>query len=115
MGFLNSPSWAQAAMDELFSHLTNVEVHIDDIGMFSTDFEEHIETVQEVLQILEQHNFSIKAAKCHWCESKAPWLGHIITSSGILPNPDKIKPILQLQFPKTITELQSFIGMVNFC
>ena len=114
MGFLNSPSWAQAAMDELFSHLPDVEVHVDDTGMFLTNFEDHIETVDAVLQLPEQHDFSIKASKCHWCKSEAPWSGHIITSSGVLPNPDKIKPILRLQFPKTITKLRSFTGMVDF-
>ena len=103
MGSLNSPSWAQAAMDELFLHVPNVEVCIDDIGTFSTNFEDHIKTVDAVLQSLEQHNFSIEATKCNWCKSEAPWLGHVITSSGILPNPNKIKPILHLEFPKTST------------
>ena len=114
MGFLNSPSWAQAAMDELFAHLTDVEVYIDDVGIFSNDQKTHLKTVGTVLTILQEHNFTVKASKCHWCQTKAPWLGHIITPTGILPNPEKIEPILQLQFPKTITELRSFIGMVNF-
>ena len=92
-------------MDELFSHPPNVEVHIDDIGAFSNNFEDHVKTVDAVLQLLEQHNFSIKATKCHWCKPEAPWSGHVITSSGILPDPDKIKPISHLEFPKTITEL----------
>ena len=114
MGFLNSPSWAPAAMDELFSDVTDVKVSIDNIGAFSDDCEVHVATVCKALQQLEQHNFSIKASKCHWCKSEAPWLAHIVTSTGVLPNPDKIKLILQLEFPKTIAELRSFIGMVNF-
>ena len=114
MGFLNSPSWAQAAMDELFSELTDVEVYIDDVGIFSMDFDTHIRTVSKVLTKLQNHNFTVKASKCHWCKKQAPWLGHIIIPTGILPNPEKIKPILELEFPRTITELRSFIGMVNF-
>ena len=53
MGFLNSPLWAQGAMDELLSHPPDVEVCIDDVGIFSSNFEEHLETVDEVLQLLE--------------------------------------------------------------
>ena len=68
-----------------------------------------------MLKRLEQHEFSIEAFKCHWCKSEAPWLGHIVPSAGILPNPDKIKSILQLQFPETVTDLWSFVGMVDFC
>ena len=105
MGFLNSPSWAQAAMDEPFLHLPDVEVHVDNVGIFLNSCKDHVKTVDTVLQPLEQHNFSIKATKCHWCKPEAPWSGHVITSSGILPDPDKIKPISHLEFPKTITEL----------
>ena len=114
MGFLNSPSWAQAAMDELFSNKPEVEVYIDDVGIFSNDYNHHCRVVKDVLLILQQHNFTVKPAKCHWFQSKAPWLGHIVTPTGILPNPEKIKPILEISFPKAITELCSFIGMVNF-
>ena len=114
MGFLNSPSWAQAAMDELFSDMPDVEVYIDDVGIFSTDFTSHCKTVRRVLTKLQDHNFTVKPAKCHWFKSQAPWLGHIITPEGILPDPLKINPILKLAFPSTITQLRSFIGMVNF-
>ena len=92
-------------MDESFSDMTDVEVCVDDIGIFLNNCEDHVATVDAVLQPPEQHDFSIEASKCHWCESEAPWLGHIITSTGILPNPDEIKPVLSLEFPKTITEL----------
>ena len=115
MGFLNSPSWAQAAMDEIFLGMTDVKVHIDEVGIFSNDHNSHVSTVQEALKRLEQHNFSIEASECHWCKLEGPWLGHIATSTGILPNPEKIKPMLNLEFPKAVTEMQSFIGMVNFC
>ena len=37
VGFLNSPLWAQAVMDEPLSNMTDVEVCIDDVGVFSTD------------------------------------------------------------------------------
>ena len=114
MGFLNSPSWAQAAMEESFSDMPDVEAHVNGVGIFSNSFEDHIKTVDKVLAKLKNHNFAVKASKCHWCQSQAPWLGHIITSSGILPNLDEIKPTLDIAFPKTILELWSFIGMVNF-
>ena len=113
MEFLNSPSWAQAAMDKLFSSYPNVEVYINDVGIFSTDFESHVAAVRNVLTMLQQPNFTVKPAKCHWFQTEAPWLGHIIRPSDILPNPEKIAPILKLESPKTITELRSFIGMVN--
>ena len=106
LGFLDSPLWAQAAMEELFSDMTDFEACINRIGMFSNDSELHTTTVHDVLQQLEQPNFAIEAAaECHWCRSKAPWLGCMITSTGMFPNTNEIKPIPQLDFPKTVTEL----------
>ena len=33
---------------------------------------------------------------------------------GFCPNPEKIRPILDIKFPETVTQMRSFIGMVNF-
>ena len=49
MGFLNPPSWAQAALDEQFSDMTDVEVHVNEIGTFSTNCELHVATVGNAL------------------------------------------------------------------
>ena len=57
MGFLDSPAWAQAAMDELFSDMTDVEVCVNDVGIFSNNFEDHVNAVNTVLQLLGQHDF----------------------------------------------------------
>ena len=40
LGFLNSPLWAQAAMDESFDDTPNVGVHTGDIAVFSNDFDD---------------------------------------------------------------------------
>lgn len=42
------------------------------------------------------------------------FLGHILTPDEILPDPTKVQAIQQLQPPKTLTELRSFLGMVNY-
>ena len=96
MGFLNSPSWAQAAVDELFSDMTGVEVHVDDIRMFSSNCKNHIKTVNTVLCRLEQHDFTVKAANCR----RLGW-----ATSSRHPSQSRQK--------QAIAELQSFIGMVN--
>ena len=104
VGFLNSPSWAQAAMSESFHHLPGVDCCADGLAAFSNDLESHLKMIKKVLSVPESHNFTVKAAKCHWIKSEAPWLGHTTTQSRIKPNPDKIKPMLDASFPETVTE-----------
>ena len=63
MGSINSPLWAQTAVEELFQDMPDAEVHINDIGIFSNNFQEHTQTVENMLQKLQEHNFAVKPAK----------------------------------------------------
>eukprot|EP00957_Ditylum_brightwellii_P010953 829767-Ditylum_brightwellii.AAC.1 len=49
MGFKIAPDEAQAVVEEVLTGL-DVEVYIDDIGIFSTNNEEHMELIRKVLQ-----------------------------------------------------------------
>ena len=42
------------------------------------------------------------------------FLGHIISASGIKPNPEKIKSIIELTHPTNIIGLKLFLGLVAF-
>ena len=41
-------------------------------------------------------------------------LGHIISEEGIKVDPKKIDGILKINHPRSLKELQSFIGKINF-
>jgi len=41
-------------------------------------------------------------------------LGHIISKYGIRIDPARIEAILQIQHPRSIRELQAFLGKINF-
>ena len=72
MGFLNSPSWAPGAVEELFEDLPDVEVCVNDASIFSHDFETHCKTVDKVLSVLQSHDFCVKPAKCRWMQQSVP-------------------------------------------
>ena len=41
-------------------------------------------------------------------------LGHVLSSQGIAPDPEKIRAIVDLKVPATVKEMQSFLGMTNW-
>uniref|UniRef100_A0A671M6W2 Reverse transcriptase/retrotransposon-derived protein RNase H-like domain-containing protein n=1 Tax=Sinocyclocheilus anshuiensis TaxID=1608454 RepID=A0A671M6W2_9TELE len=41
------------------------------------------------------------------------FLGHIISESGVRPDPDKTRAVLEMKEPSTISGIRSFLGMVN--
>ena len=42
-------------------------------------------------------------------------MGHIIDKSGLHMNPEKIKEISNIPYPTNVKQLESFLGVVNFC
>ena len=46
--------------------------------------------------------------------TRSKFLGHVIDTAGIHPDPDKVSAIQQLKAPTNVTELRRFLGMVTY-
>src|ERR1035438_4389434 len=89
-------------------------IYIDDILIFSKSKEEHAGHVQHVLEKLCQNKLFAKLSKCDFAKDKVEYLGHIVSAQGIHPDPKKVSVIKDWPRPKSVHELQHFLGMVNF-
>ncbi|KAG7361664.1 reverse transcriptase RNA-dependent DNA polymerase [Nitzschia inconspicua] len=114
MGIKQSPDVAQQIMEDLLRDCPEVEVYIDDIGIFSNSWQEHIASLHKILKILQDSNFTVNPLKCEWAVQETDWLGYWLTPTGIKPWKKKINALLALQRPKSVSELRSFIGAVTF-
>ena len=52
--------------------------------------------------------------RCRFGLNKIDYLGYIVTTTGVQPNPKKIKAIQALERPTTVTEVRRLIGMVQY-
>ena len=57
-------------------------IYLDDIIVFSSTFEEHVELLSAVFQRLEEHNLKLKPSKCKLFRSCVLYLGHIVSCEG---------------------------------
>jgi len=114
MGIHQSPDIAQEVMEDLFRALEEVDVYIDDVGCFNNTWEQHIQSLSKVLTILEQNNFTVNPFKCEWAVQETDWLGYWLTPKGLKPWRKKVDAILAIQRPKTVKQLRSFLGAINF-
>ena len=94
--------------------MDNVSCYIDDIGIWSDDWEHHKKLVNEVLCCLQENGFTVTPLKCEWAVQETDWLGYWLTPTGLKPWRKKIDAILRISAPKTKTELCDFIGGITY-
>jgi hypothetical protein len=75
----------QAAMNEIFSSVIRkfVPVFIDDILIYSSSLEEHVQHLFAVFELLQQHKLFVKHSKCSIAKNSREYLGHIIGAEGV--------------------------------
>ncbi|GJW33263.1 putative reverse transcriptase domain-containing protein [Tanacetum coccineum] len=91
-----------------------VIVFIDDILIYSKNKKEHEEHLKAILELLKKEELYAKFSKCEFWIPKVQFLGHVIDSQGIHMDPAKIESIKDWASPKTLTELQKFLGLVGY-
>jgi len=63
MGCCQSPDVAQEIMESVLSDIPEIEVYIDDVGIFTKTWEDHLRVLDVVLTRLQHNNFIINPQK----------------------------------------------------
>ncbi|KAI2660981.1 Transposon Tf2-8 polyprotein [Labeo rohita] len=115
-GLSISPSVFQTFMNEVFREFLHqfVLVYIDDILIYSRNMAEHRQHVQQVLHKLRQYQLYLKLEKCEFHQSSVYFLGYNISAEGVHMDQRKVDAILKWPPPRTVKELQRFLGFSNF-
>ncbi|GFW17023.1 retrovirus-related Pol polyprotein from transposon opus [Trichonephila clavipes] len=88
--------------------------YIDDIAIFSKNWEEHLLHLDTILTKLSELNFTVNLKKCAFGKAQIKYLGYIIGSGKHEPDPEKTVVINNLPVPKTKKELRSVLGLCNY-
>ena len=115
-GLCNAPSTFQRAMNNILRGLTDeiCHVYLDDIIIFSTSLQQHKDRLDKVFKRLRENGVKISLDKCEFMRKELRYLGHLITSEGVKPDPSKIEVIKKYPLPKTKTEIKAFAGLLGY-
>ena len=115
-GLTNAPATFQRLMGKLFGgkEWDFLFVYLNDLLIVSRTLDEHKRHIRKVLHRLEEANLRLKPQKCFFAQTRIEYLGHTVTSEGVLPNSNKVKAILEYPRPTSIKEARSFLGLVNY-
>lgn len=104
----------QKRMEEMLAGSRGVLPYLDDIYISGKNLEDHNSKLVQVLERLQSCGVHLKREKCKFAVPEIELLGFRVNSKGIQPSPDKVKAIHDAPSPKNKTELQAFLGMLNF-
>ncbi len=95
-GLNNAPATFCTLMNDIFREWLDdfVVVYIDDILIYSSSLEEHVEHLRKVFQRLRENKLYAKFEKCEFGVTEVDFLGHRITQEGLMMDDHKVKAIL---------------------
>lgn len=116
MGLKNSCVSFQMAMSQILRglHWKNMLVYVDDICVFSKDFESHLNHLKDLFGRLRNAGLTLNPKKCNFAAKEVKFLGHLISKQGIQVDPNKTKIIDTFPIPQKVKDIRSFLGMCNY-
>ena len=109
-----APGIFQRTLETLLSDIPMCAVYLDDILVSGRTTSEHDQNLKLVLEKLQSSGLHLKREKCMFAQDSVEYLGHKIDTSGIHPNEEKLQGINEAPVPKNISQLRSYIGMLNY-
>lgn len=115
-GLKNAPATFQRLMDNVLSGLQGNElfVYMDDIVIYAHSLQEHEIKFKRLMKRLEAANLKLQPDKCEFLHHEVGYLGHIISSNGVRPDPNKIRAIQNFPSPRTQKNIKQFLGLAGY-
>ncbi|KAE8717725.1 Detected protein of unknown function [Hibiscus syriacus] len=115
-GLTNAPATFCTLMNKLFQPYLDqfMVVYLDDIVVYSNSIGEHADHLRIMFKILRENELYVKKEKCTFATEKVHFLRHVIDHGKLLMDRNKIKAITEWEPPTKVSEMRSFLGLVNY-
>lgn len=101
-------------VEQVLSHCDGARNISDDILIWGRTLEEHDARLNVVLEAFTERGLKINLNKCKFATKSLTFAGHRISSEGVTIDSSKIKAIESAKVPSNVSELRSFLGMINY-
>ncbi|SPC62077.1 uncharacterized protein UHOD_12159 [Ustilago sp. UG-2017b] len=115
-GLTNAPASFQHLMNDTFKDMLDrsLIIYLDDLLIYSSTLKQHQGHVSAVLARLRQAGLYAKAEKCQFSTSQTKFLGFVVSDQGVSMDPSKTEVITNWPVPKSVHDVQVFLGFCNF-
>ncbi|GBG70458.1 hypothetical protein CBR_g6586 [Chara braunii] len=88
-----------------------VIVYMDDILVYSSSYEGHVQHIEWALHALQDAGFKVALEKCQFFLTTISFLGHVVTEKGLQ---QKMAVVRDAPVPTTITQVRAFLGLASY-
>ena len=114
-GLKNAPATFQRLMEVVLGDCYHCSApYIDDVVVFSSSREEHIEHLRQVLERMRRFGLTLKESKCQFGRKKLEYLGHIIGGGELAVPAHRAAAMAEYKQPHTKRQLRSFLGAASY-
>jgi hypothetical protein len=115
-GLCNAPATFMRLMNNLFGKYYGkfVVCYLDDLLIYSSTLELHIQHVEEIFKVLALNSLPVKVSKCIFASDEVPYCGHIVSYKGISVDQSKLQGLYDTPIPLSKHEVMCFLGSVTY-
>ena len=114
-GVSSAPEEYQKIVQQVLQNCEGTNVIADDITVHGSDVQTHDCRLEKVLATLCDRNLTLNSSKCNFGFEELSFMRHILSKNGIRPTEEKVRAVKDAKRPKNVSEVRSFLGLVNYC
>ncbi|CAB3249360.1 unnamed protein product [Arctia plantaginis] len=109
-----APAKWQRKIENILAGIPGVHCFIDDIRVTGSSDKEHLGRLDLVLTRLSDYGLKINLEKSEFMRDEIEYCGYKISKRGLHKADQKIKSVVNALTPKSVSELQALLGLVNY-
>ena len=116
-GLSNAPASFQDYINKILAEKLNIFIiiYLNDIFIYTQDpSQSSVEVVRWVLDLLRKNGLFANLKKCRFYKDEVRFLGYIVSNHGIWMEDKRIEAVKNWPEPKSVQDIQVFIGFANF-
>ena len=119
-GLKTSAEEFQRRLEQSLEDLPGICCIADDILIFGEGdtekdaIEDHNKKLHTLMQRCQEKNIKLNQKKAKLLMKEVKFMGHVISSEGLKPDPAKIQAVIEMPTPQNVNDVRRLVGFVNY-
>ena len=113
-GVASAPAIWQRTMEQILQGIPMTRCLLDDIVVTGKSLDDHCTNLDKVLERLAEYGLTLNRKKCAFFKDSIQFCGHRLDREGIHKTQDKIEAVTRTPSPQNVSQLRSFLGLINY-